>query len=202
MKRALITGITGQDGSWLAELLLAKGYEVHGLVRRVAIEDPAVRLWRLRHILDKVQLHSASIFQVVERVRPDECYHLAGQSFVSYSFDDAPSTMSSTFDGTHDVISAVMGLAPRCRFYHAGSSEMFGNARSSPQDETTPFHPRSPYGIAKLAGYHLVRNYREAHGLHACNGLLFNHESERRGLEFVTRKISNDVARIKLGMAE
>ncbi len=206
MKKALITGITGQDGSYLAEFLLGKGYEVHGIVRRVAIEDPEHRLWRIRHILDKVTLHSgslesyASIFKVVDRVRPDECYHLSAQSFVSYSFEDEFSTINTNINGTHFVLAALKDAAPSCRFYFAASSEMFGNARETPQNERTPFMPRSPYGISKVAGFHMTRNYREAHGLFALSGILFNHESPRRGLEFVTRKVTRGVARIKLGL--
>ena len=206
MKKALITGITGQDGSYLAELLLEKGYEVHGVVRRVALEDPFHRLWRIRHQLDKIQLHSASlesyasIFNVVEKLAPDECYHLGAQSFVSYSFEDEFSTIYSNINGTHYVLSAILQKAPACRFYFAASSEMFGKARETPQNENTPFNPRSPYGISKVAGYHLTKNYREAYGLHATNGILFNHESPRRGVEFVTRKITSQAAKIKLGL--
>ena len=205
--RALITGITGQDGSYLAELLLEKGYEVHGVVRRVAFEDPTHRLWRLRDTLDRITLHAASLesfaslFRVVAEVRPDECYHLAAQSFVSYSFDDEFSTINTNINGTHFVLSALKDLAPECRLYFAGSSEMFGNAPQSPQNEDTPFNPRSPYGISKVAGLHLTRNYREAYGMFAVIGILFNHESERRGYEFVTRKISSTVAKIKRGLA-
>jgi GDPmannose 4,6-dehydratase len=206
-KRALITGITGQDGSYLAELLLEKGYEVHGVVRRVAFEDPAHRLWRLRDSIDRITLHAgslesfASLYRVVAEVRPDECYHLAAQSFVSYSFDDEFSTINTNVNGTHFLLSALKDLAPDCRLYYAGSSEMFGNAPQSPQKEDTPFNPRSPYGISKVAGLHLARNYREAYGMFAVIGILFNHESERRGFEFVTRKISTTVARIKRGLA-
>ncbi len=208
MKKALITGITGQDGSYLAELLLGKGYEVHGIIRRVALEDPKHHLWRINHILDKVILHSASlesypsIFKVVEKVKPDECYHLAAQSFVSYSFEDEFSTINTNINGTHFILSAIKEKAPRCKFYFASSSEQFGLARESPQNEDTPFHPRSPYGISKVAGFDLTRNYREAYGLFACNGICFNHESPRRGFEFVTRKITNAVAEIKLGLAK
>lgn len=204
-KRALITGITGQDGSYLAELLLENGYEVHGIVRRVSLEDVEHRLWRIKHILDKVTLHSASlesyasVYNVVEHVRPDECYHLAAQSFVSYSFEDEFSTINTNINGTHYVLSAVKEKAPTCRFYFAASSEMFGNALESPQSEDTPFNPRSAYGISKMAGFHLTKNYREAYGLHATSGILFNHESQRRGFEFVTRKITRGVAYIKHG---
>lgn len=204
--RALITGITGQDGSYLAEFLLDRGYEVHGIVRRVAIEDPEQRLWRIRHIWERLHIHAgslesyASIFKVIERVQPDECYHLSAQSFVSYSFEDEFSTINTNVNGTHFVLAALKDAAPRCRFYFAGSSEMFGNAPESPQKETTPFYPRSPYGISKVAGFHLTRNYREAYGLFGVSGILFNHESPRRGLEFVTRKVTRTAARIKLGL--
>jgi GDPmannose 4,6-dehydratase len=204
-KKALITGITGQDGSYLAEMLLAKGYEVHGIVRRVAFEDIEHRMWRLRGILDRLVLHSASlenyasVFKIIEQIVPDECYHLAAQSFVSYSFEDEFSTININLNGTHYVLSSLKEKAPDCRFYFAGSSEMFGLAEESPQNEKTRFHPRSPYGISKVAGFDLTRNYREAYGLFACSGILFNHESPRRGFEFVTRKISNAVAKIKLG---
>jgi len=206
MKKALITGITGQDGSYLAEFLLKKGYEVHGLERRVALEDPEHRLQRIKHILDKTYIHPASlesyasVFNIVEKVKPDECYHLAAQSFVSYSFEDAFSTFNTNINGTLHVLSAIKEKAPGCKFYFAGSSEMFGMAEKTPQNENTPFHPRSPYGISKVAGFDLTRNYREAFDIFACNGILFNHESPRRGFEFVTRKITNAVAKIKLGL--
>jgi len=206
MKKALITGITGQDGSYLAEFLLEKGYEVHGIVRRVAFEDPEHRLCRIHHLLDRLILHPASlenyasIFKVVEKVLPDECYHLAAQSFVSYSFDDEFSTINTNLNGTHYVLSAIKEKAPDCKFYFAASSEMFGITKTVPQNETTSFHPRSPYGISKVAGFDLTRNYREAYNIHATSGILFNHESPRRGFEFVTRKISNAVVRIKLGL--
>ena len=208
MKKALITGITGQDGVYLSRLLLEKGYEVHGIVRRVALEDPEHRLWRIKDVLKKIKLRSgslesyASLFDVVEKVKPDECYHLGAQSFVSYSFEDEFSTISTNINGTHYVLSAIKNRAPKCKFYFAASSEMFGQVREVPQKETTPFHPRSPYGISKVAGFDLTRNYREAYGLFACNGILFNHESPMRGYEFVTRKISRGVARIKKGIAK
>ena len=207
MKRVLITGITGQDGSYLAEFLLERGYEVHGIVRRVAFEDPVHRLWRIHHILNKIILHSASlesyasVFNVVEKTQPDECYHLAAQSFVSYSFEDAFSTIDTNINGTLFILSAIKEKAPFCKFYFAASSEMFGKVKETPQDENTPFHPRSPYGISKVAGFDLTRNYRESYNLFACNGILFNHESPRRGYEFVTRKISSTVAKIKIGIA-
>jgi len=205
-KKALITGITGQDGSYLAELLLEKGYEVHGIVRRVALEHPQARMWRIRHFLDRLKLHSASmesygsLFDIVCAVKPDECYHLAAQSFVSYSFEDEFSTINTNLNGTHYMLSAIKRQAPKCKFYFAASSEMFGHVKETPQRETTPFHPRSPYGISKLAGFELTRNYREAYGLFALSGILFNHESPRRGGEFVTRKISSAAAKIKLGL--
>ena len=207
MKRALITGITGQDGSYLSELLIEKGYEVHGMVRRVALEDPTHRLWRIQHILDRITLHAASLesyaslFNVVEKVKPHECYHLAAQSFVSYSFEDAFSTLNTNINGTLFILSAIKEKAPDCKFYFAGSSEMFGQVKESPQNEDTPFHPRSPYGISKVAGFDLTRNFRESYDLFTCNGILFNHESPRRGFEFVTRKISSTVAKIKSGKA-
>jgi GDPmannose 4,6-dehydratase len=206
MKKALITGITGQDGSYLAEHLLNLGYEVHGIVRRVAMEQPEHRLGRLKGILDKIKVHAAnldsypSIFHIFSREQFDECYHLAAQSFVAESFADGFSTMSTNINGTHYVLAALRELQPKCRFYFAGSSEMFGKVRETPQRESTPFHPRSPYGISKCAGFQLAVNYREAYGMYCCNGILFNHESPRRGLEFVTRKVTNGVARIKLGL--
>jgi GDPmannose 4,6-dehydratase len=207
-KKALITGITGQDGSYLAEHLLALGYEVHGLVRRVALEDPSRRFARISHLLDQVTLHPASLesypslFHVVSRIEFDECYHLAAQSFVAESFLDGFSTMNTNINGTHYLLAALRELRPACRFYFAGSSEMFGKVAEVPQRETTRFHPRSPYGISKVAGFELTRNYREAYGMFCTSGMLFNHESPRRGYEFVTRKITSTAARIKLGLAE
>ena len=207
-RKALITGITGQDGSYLAELLLEQGYEVHGIVRRVALQDPQHRLSRISHLVDKVQLHAASLesfpslYQVLQKVRPDECYHLAAQSFVSYSFDDEFSTLQSNINGTHYILAAIKSIVPGCRFYFAGSSEMFGKVAEIPQVETTRFHPRSAYGISKVAGFDLTRNYREAYEIHASSGILFNHESPRRGFEFVTRKISSNVALIAAGKAK
>lgn len=206
-KIALITGITGQDGSYLSELLLEKGYEVHGVVRRVSLEDPEHRLSRIKHILDKITLHAGSlesypsIFNILEKVNPDECYHLAAQSFVSYSFEDEFSTINTNINGTHFVLSAIKEKVPQCKLYFAASSEMFGRVKETPQNEDTPFYPRSAYGISKVAGYDLTRNYREAYNIYACSGILFNHESPRRGFEFVTRKITNSVAKIKLGLS-
>ena len=204
---ALITGITGQDGSYMSELLLEKGYSVHGIVRRVALEDPDHHLWRLRNVRKDLVLHSASLesfaslHRVIRGVKPDECYHLAAQSFVSYSFEDEFSTLNANINGTHYVLAVLHDLAPQCRFYFAGSSEMFGRAEEVPQNEKTRFHPRSAYGISKVAGFDLTRNYREAYGLHASSGILYNHESPRRGYEFVTRKITSHAVRIKLGLA-
>jgi GDPmannose 4,6-dehydratase len=206
MKKALITGITGQDGSYLTEHLLSLGYEVHGLVRRVALEDPTRRFTRLEHLLDRLTLHPASlesypsIFHVLTKHNFDECYHLAAQSFVAESFADGFSTMNININGTHYMLAALRELQPACRFYFAGSSEMFGLVRETPQNEDTPFHPRSPYGISKVAGFDLTRNYREAYDMYCVSGILFNHESPRRGYEFVTRKITSTVARIKLGL--
>ena len=205
-KVALITGITGQDGSYLAELLLKKKYKVHGIVRRVALEDKIHRLWRLKEIENKIILHTASmesyasIVKVIEKIKPNEIYHLAAQSYVSYSFEDEFSTINTNVNGTHFVLSAIKEFSPKSKFYFAGSSEMFGKVVETPQKENTPFRPRSPYGISKVTGYELTRNYREAYNLFSCSGILFNHESPRRGYEFVTRKISYAVARIKYGL--
>jgi GDPmannose 4,6-dehydratase len=204
-KSALITGITGQDGSYLAELLLAQGYEVHGMVRRVALEAPEHRLHRLRPILDRITLHPgslesyASVFSIIDKLKPTECYHLAAQSFVNYSFEDAFSTFDTNINGTLHLLSAIQYRSPSTRFYFAATSEMFGKVTMVPQNESTPFHPRSPYGISKVTGFDLVRNFRESYGLFAASGILFNHESPRRGFEFVTRKITSTVARIKAG---
>ena len=207
-KKALITGITGQDGSYLAEHLLSLGYEVHGLVRRVALEDPQRRFTRIAHLLARLTLHPASLesyaslFHIVSQHDFQECYHLAAQSFVAESFRDGFSTMNTNINGTHYLLAALRELRPACRFYFAGSSEMFGKVAETPQTETTRFHPRSPYGISKVAGFDLTRNYREAYGMFAASGILFNHESPRRGHEFVTRKVTAAVARIKHGLAE
>ena len=206
IKKALITGITGQDGSYLAEFLLKKKYKVYGFIRRVALEDEAHRLWRIRHLLKKIDLTSASLesyastVKIIQKIKPDEVYHLAAQSYVSYSFQDEFSTLNTNINGTHFILSAIKEFSPKSKFYFAASSEMFGKVVKTPQNEQTPFYPRSSYGISKVAGFDLTRNYREAYNLFACSGILFNHESPRRGFEFVTRKISFAVAKIKLGL--
>tara|TARA_Y100000591_G_scaffold331687_1_gene366413 strand:- start:690 stop:1673 length:984 start_codon:yes stop_codon:yes gene_type:complete len=205
-KVALITGITGQDGSYLAEFLIKKNYQVHGIVRRVALEDRSHRLWRIKHLLKKIHIHAASlesyasIVKIIQKIKPTEIYHLAAQSYVDYSFRDEFSTLNININGTHYLLSAVKDFSPKTKFYFAGSSEMFGKVQQIPQNEKTPFYPRSAYGISKVTGHDLTRNYREAYDLFCCTGILFNHESPRRGFEFVTRKISHGVAKIKLGM--
>jgi len=207
-KKALITGLAGQDGSYLAELLLAEGYQVHGIVRRAAIEDTAHKLKNIGHLTDRLHLHVASLDNVlsliktVRDVAPDECYHLASSSFVSYSFEDEISILNNNVNSTHYLLAALKEFAPQCRFYFAGTSEMFGNVAIAPQNEETPFNPRSIYGISKVSGYHLVKNYRSQYGMYACTGILYNHESPRRGYEFVTRKIVSSAVRIKLGLHE
>ena len=205
-KVALITGITGQDGSYLSELLLAKGYKVHGIIRRTASEFEEHKLWRLRKIKNNLNLCAgslesyASLIKIVEKINPDEVYHLASQSYVSNSFEDEFSTFNTNINGTHHILSAVKEFSNKTKFYFAASSEMFGKVKNTPQDENTSFHPRSVYGISKIAGYHLTRNYREAFKIHASNGILFNHESPRRGENFVSRKITISASRIKLGL--
>jgi len=208
MKKALITGITGQDGSYLAELLISKGYEVHGVVRREALEDPQHRLTNINHIISSLKLHVGaidnhlSIYKIISLVKPNECYHLASSSFVSYNFEDESSLLANNFISTHALLAAIKDLVPNCRVYFAGSSEMFGDVKNSPQNESTPFNPRSVYGISKLAAFHLARNYREHHKLFVAAGILYNHESPRRGHQFVTRKISATVAKIHFGLAD
>jgi GDPmannose 4,6-dehydratase len=205
-KIALITGITGQDGSYLTEFLIKKKYKVHGLVRRVALEDSNHRLWRLRHLLNKITLHPASLesyaslVKIIQKIKPTEVYHLGAQSYVDYSFKDEFSTLNTNINGTHYILSAIKDFSPKSKFYFAGSSEMFGKVLQVPQTESTPFYPRSVYGISKVAGFDLTRNYREAYNMFCCSGILFNHESPRRGFEFVTRKITHAVARIKFGL--
>jgi GDPmannose 4,6-dehydratase len=204
MPKALITGITGQDGSYLAEFLLERGYEVIGLVRR----SSTVNFERIGHIQDKITLVSGdlldetSLLQVLDTHRPDEVYNLAAQSFVQTSWTQAVFTGEVTALGVTRLLDAIRMVNPKIRFYQASSSEMFGKVRETPQKETTPFYPRSPYGVAKVYGHWITVNYRESYGLYACSGILFNHESPRRGLEFVTRKVTDGVARIKLGLAD
>lgn len=207
-RKALVTGISGQDGSYLAELLLAKGWEVHGVVRREAMEDPCHRLSNIAQIRDRIHLHIGaidnhlSVYKIIANVRPDHCYHLAASSFVSYAFDDESTVLANNFNSTHFLLSSLKELAPECHYYFAGSSEMFGQTDAYPQDEVTRYNPRSIYGISKVASHHLINNYRRQHGLFACIGILYNHESPRRRYEFVTRKITSTVAKIHLGLAD
>lgn len=202
-RRALITGITGQDGSYLAELLLDKGYDVIGMVRRTS----TVTFERIDHLMDRVELHSGDLMDplsLIEALRahePDEVYNLAAQSFVPTSFEQPVLTGETTALGVTRLLDAIRVVNPAIRFYQASSSEMFGQVREVPQTETTPFHPRSPYGVAKVYAHWITVNYRESYGLHASSGILFNHESPRRGLEFLPRKISHGVAQIALGQA-
>lgn len=201
MRTALITGITGQDGSYLAELLLEKGYRVFGLIRKTGSPDQ----WRIDHIKHDLELRygdlldDTSIKSVFQEAMPDEIYHLGAQSFVHESFRNPVLTGNITGLGAMRLLDAAHQIVPDARFYQASTSELFGKVRETPQCETTPFHPRSPYGVAKLYAYWSVVNYRESYGMFASNGILFNHESPRRGMEFVTRKVTNAVARIKLG---
>ena len=201
-KRALITGITGQDGSYLAELLLDKGYEVFGVVRRLS----APNVWRIQHLLDKVTLLQAdmldqlSLIKAVDVAQPDEFYNLAAMSFVPASWDQPMLTGEFNAQGVTRALEAVRSVNPKIRFYQASSSEMYGRVREVPQTEMTPFYPRSPYGCTKVYGHYITVNYRESYDLFAVSGILFNHESPRRGIEFVTRKVTDGVARIALGM--
>jgi len=200
----LITGITGQDGSYLTELLLEKGYEVVGIVRR----SSAPNLWRIEHLLDRITLRPADLLDQLSLIRalsdaePDEVYNLAAMSFVPASWDQPMLTGEFNAQGVTRMLEAVRQVNPRIRLYQASSSEMFGKVREVPQTELTPFYPRSPYGVSKVFGHYITVNYRESYGLFACSGILFNHESPRRGLEFVTRKVTDGVARIKLGLAD
>jgi GDPmannose 4,6-dehydratase len=204
MPTAVITGITGQDGSYLAECLLAKGYRVVGIVRRASTEN----FERIASFRDRLELRQAdlldqlSLIEVLKEVRPDEVYNLAAQSFVPTSWQQPVLTAEFDAVGVTRLLEAMRLVAPQARFYQASSSEMFGRVRETPQRETTPFHPRSPYGVAKVYGHYITVNYRESYGLFTCSGILFNHESARRGREFVTRKVSDGVARIKLGLAK
>jgi GDPmannose 4,6-dehydratase len=201
MKTALITGITGQDGPYLAELLLSKGYKVYGLVRRLSTPN----MENIKHIYDKLELVSGdlldqgSLTDAIKNSKPDEVYNLAAQSFVKASWDQPVLTGEFTALGVTRMLEAIRTVNPTIKFYQASSSEMFGKVTETPQRETTRFHPRSPYGVAKVYGHYITLNYRESYGIFACSGILFNHESPRRGIEFVTRKISNAVARISLG---
>jgi GDPmannose 4,6-dehydratase len=203
-KRALITGITGQDGSYLAELLLAKGYHVCGMVRRASVE----KFERIEHLRGQVELRQAdlldqlSLIELVRDFRPAEIYNLAAQSFVPTSWNQPMLTAEFDAVGVTRMLEAIRLVDPKIRFYQASSSEMFGKVREVPQRETTAFHPRSPYGVAKVYGHYITVNYRESYGIYACSGILFNHESPRRGLEFVTRKVTDGVARVKLGLAK
>lgn len=204
MKNALITGINGQDGSYLAELLLEKGYRVYGIIRRKAVIDYG----NAEHLKDKVKFIYADMTDIVSLVNAmkisdaDEVYNLAAQSFVATSWEQPLATAQIDAVGVTNMLEAIRTVKPECRFYQASTSEMFGLVQEIPQKETTPFYPRSPYGVAKLYGHWITKNYRESYGMYACSGILFNHESERRGKEFVTRKITDAVARIKLGVQE
>src|SRR5690348_16846397 len=203
-KRAIITGITGQDGSYLAELLLEQGYDVTGVVRR----SSAPNLWRIEHILDRIELKPAdlldqlSLIKIIDEVRPAEFYNLAAMSFVPASWDQPLLTGEYNAQGVTRAMEAIRQVDTKIRFYQASSSEMFGKVRAVPQSEDTPFYPRSPYGVSKVYGHYITVNYRESYNLFACSGILFNHESPRRGLEFVTRKVTDGVARIKAGLAK
>ena len=203
-KRAVITGITGQDGSYLAELLLEKGYEVTGIVRRLS----APNSWRIDHLIDRITLRPAdlldqlSLLRIIDDVRPQEFYNLAAMSFVPASWDQPLLTGDFNSQGVTRVLEAIRQVDPKIRLYQASSSEMYGRVREVPQTELTPFYPRSPYGVSKVFGHYITVNYRESYDMFACSGILFNHESPRRGLEFVTRKVSDGVARIKLGLAD
>src|SRR5438046_476156 len=203
-KRAIISGVTGQDGSYLTELLLEKGYEVTGIVRR----SSSPNFWRIEHLVDRIQLRPAdlvdqlSIMRIVDDVRPHEFYNLAAMSFVPASWDQPMLTGEFNAQGVTRVLEAIRQIDPGIRIYQASPSEMYGRVREVPQTELTPFYPRSPYGVANRFAHYITRNYRESYGMFACSGILFNHESPRRGLEFVTRKVSDGVARIKLGVQD
>jgi len=207
MKKAIITGITGQDGSYLAELLVEKGYEVHGIVRRESFEDED-KLRNIQQLKDKLILHEGSlndhltIYKIFSKVLPNECYHLSASSFVNYSFNDEFQTMNNNFNSTHYLLSTIREVKRDCKFYFAGSSEMFGEPTETPQNENTPFNPKSIYGISKVSSHYLLKNYREKEGLFACTGIMYNHESPRRGSQFVTKKIIHSAVKIKLGFQD
>jgi GDPmannose 4,6-dehydratase len=204
VRKALITGVTGQDGSYLSEFLLEKGYQVYGMVRRSSLE----RFDRIEHIMDRIHLvqgdltDQSSLDEAIEKIKPDEVYNLASQSFVPTSWNQPVLTGDVTGMGVTRILEAIRKHKPDARFYQASSSEMFGKVQSAPQREDTPFYPRSPYGVAKVYGHWITVNYRESYKIYACSGILFNHESPRRGLEFVSRKVTDGVARIKLGLAK
>lgn len=205
--KALITGIAGQDGSFLAEFLLNKGYRVHGIERKETVENIS-KLENLKNVLNQINIYPCSvdnhseIYKIIKKVEPDECYHFAASSFVSYSFDDEHSMISTNFNSTHYLLSSLKEINPKCRFYFAASSELFGQSKTFPQNEETKFNPRSIYGISKLASFYVVKNYREHHKMYVCSGISYNHESIRRGNIFVTRKITSSVAKIVTGQLE
>jgi GDPmannose 4,6-dehydratase len=205
MKKAIITGITGQDGSYLAEFLLHRGYEVHGIVRRESFEDDE-KLKNIQQIKNRLILHEGSlndhltIYKIFSKILPDECYHLSASSFVNYSFNDEFQTMNNNFNSTHYLLSTIREVKKECKFYFAGSSEMFGEPIETPQTENTPFNPKSIYGISKVSSHYLLKNYREKEKIFACTGIMYNHESIRRGSQFVTKKIINSVIKIKFGL--
>lgn len=203
-KKALIIGVTGQDGSYLAELLLKKKYKVHAILRKIPLNKKKNRFWRINEFKKKIIFHNASLNEykklsnLIKKIKPDEIYHLAAQSYINYRFDDEFFQLNPNINGTHYILSAIKNYSPKSKFYFASSSEMFGNVNSFPQNENTKLNPRSAYGISKVAGYQLTKNYREAHKLFACTGILYNHESPRRGINFVTKKIVNGVAKVHL----
>lgn len=205
MKKAIITGITGQDGSYLAELLIERGYEVHGLVRRESFED-IDKLDNIKKIKSDLILHEGAlndhltIYKIFSDILPDECYHLSASSFVNYSFNDEFQTINNNFNSTHYLLSTIREVKQKCKFYFAGSSEMFGEPSVSPQNEETTFNPKSIYGISKISSYYLLKNYREKEGIYACTGIMYNHESPRRGSQFVTKKIISSAVKIKMGL--
>jgi GDPmannose 4,6-dehydratase len=203
-KKALIIGVTGQDGSYLAELLLKKKYKVHAILRKVSLKKNKNRFWRINEFKKNIIFHNASLNEykklsnLIKKIKPHEIYHLAAQSYINYRFDDEFFHLNPNINGTHYILSAIKNYSPKSKFYFASSSEMFGNVNSFPQNENKKLNPRSAYGISKVAGYQLTKNYREAHNIFACTGILYNHESPRRGINFVTKKIVNGVAKIHL----